>query len=259
MNQRISPAFLTYASEVLGDTHSGLTGSQIVKNTAAYAVDYGVDIPHAEYPFEAPNKRTALFENIKPFSPEEKYRIIKDLCDTLLDRGQNTEDVREVKMKLVSQYSHLESDDIDTYIDETLTEKTRHWLENHEEALKLYQKALDKYKHGQFERSLLDDLRLSLEKLLHSLLGNEKSLENQISNIGGFIKERGGSPELRNMLVQLINYYTDYQNTYIKHDDAVIDEEVEFVVEITSSFMKYIVRVSSKSVDSTSDDEPLPF
>jgi hypothetical protein len=42
-----------------------------------------------------------------------------------------------------------------------------------------------------FLRNVLDDMRLSLELLLKAVLGNDKSLENQIPQLGGFIKEKG--------------------------------------------------------------------
>ncbi len=86
--------------------------------------------------------------------------------------------------------------------------------------------------------------RLSLELLLRSLLGNAKSLENQIPAIGTFVRDRGGSPELANMFQKLVDYFSKYENTYVKHDDAVIVAEVEFVFELTSSFMKHFIRLS---------------
>jgi len=95
-----------------------------------------------------------------------------------------------------------------------------------------------------FTRNLLDDLRLSLELLLKGIFKNSKSLENQIELLGEYLKEKGGSKELTNMFVKLVDYYSKYQNTYVKHDDAVIEEEIEFIFEITSSFMKHIVRLS---------------
>lgn len=64
--------------------------------------------------------------------------------------------------------------------------------------------------------------------------------------MGKFLKENAGSPELTSMFVTLVDYYTKYQNTYVKHDDAVIEEEVEFMLELTSSFMKHVVRLSYK-------------
>jgi len=48
------------------------------------------------------------------------------------------------------------------------------------------------------------------------------------------------------MFVKLIDYYTKYQNNYVKHDAAVIEEEIEFIFELTSSFMKHLVRLSQR-------------
>lgn len=96
----------------------------------------------------------------------------------------------------------------------------------------------------------MDDLRLALETLLRAVLGNNKSLENQIGLIGSYIKARGGSKELTNMFVKLVDYYATYHNGYVKHDDAVIDEEIEFIFEITSSFMKHLIRLAGREVAS---------
>ena len=79
--EKIPATFIQYAADILADTNSGLSGSNIVRATAAYAVEYDVGIPHASYPFDAPNKRTALFENLMAFSGPQQYRIIKELCD----------------------------------------------------------------------------------------------------------------------------------------------------------------------------------
>ena len=94
-----------------------------------------------------------------------------------------------------------------------------------------------------FQRNLLDDLRLSLELLLKSIIGNNKSLENQLGDIGTFIQSKNGSKELNNMFVKLIDYYSKYNNTYVKHDDAVIENEIEIIFEMTSSFMKFLARL----------------
>ena len=89
----------------------------------------------------------------------------------------------------------------------------------------------------------MDDIRLSLELLLKSILGNDKSLENQLAEIGKFIQDHNGSKELTNMFVKLIDYFAKYQNTYVKHNDAVIESEIEFIYEMTSSFMKLLIRM----------------
>jgi hypothetical protein len=43
-----------------------------------------------------------------------------------------------------------------------------------------------------------------------------------------------------------LDYYSKYQNTYVKHNDAVIEEEIEFIFEITASFMKHLVRLNAR-------------
>ena len=241
MPTQLSAAFVTHASEILANA---LTGSQIVKKTAAFAVEYNVEIPYATYPFAAPNKRTVLFENVMAFSEPQRYRIIRELCDDPKVRESGVGDqVRRLKVMLISRYGHLASSDEAVELEAKDVDETRHWLDLSPEALSLYNQALEKYQHGFFARNLLDDLRLSLEKLLQKLLGNEKSLENQMSALGRFVTEKRGSTEFANMFSRIIDYYAKYQNTYVKHDDAVIEHEVQFVFELTSTFMRQLVRL----------------
>ena len=138
----------------------------------------------------------------------------------------------------------MASADSESEVNESLIEETRHWLEDYPEPLKLYNEALVKFQEDVYRRNLLDDLRLSIELLLQAIFSNSKSLENQIGHLGGHLQDKGGSRELTNMFVKLVEYYSKYQNTYVKHDDAVIEEEIEFIFEITSSFMKHIIRLS---------------
>jgi hypothetical protein len=189
----IAPNFIQYAADILGDTSSGLSGANIVRATAAYAVQYDVNIPHPTYPFEAWNKRTALYENLMAFSPEQQYRIIKEPCDHRSLPPQPSKALRELKFRLMTRYGHLGQEVEASDINENLIEEARHWLDAYPEVLSLYNEALSKYGHSGFDRNLLDDLRLALEKLLRAVLGNRKSLEKQLQYVGFYIKERGGS------------------------------------------------------------------
>ena len=121
--------------------------------------------------------------------------------------------------------------------------EVRHWLEDFPAARKIYGEALQKHTSGLFTRNALDDLRLSLEALLRQLLANERSLEKQVPEVGRYVKQRGGSAELANMFEKLIDYYSKYQNTYVKHDDAVPSSEAEFIIEVTACFMKHLLRI----------------
>lgn len=52
-----------------------------------------------------------------------------------------------------------------------------------------------------------------------------------------FISSKGRSKKNSNMFRTLVNYYSKYQNSYVKHNEAVIEEYIEFTHEMTSSFM----------------------
>lgn len=244
--ERIDPMFIHYAADVLGDTSSGLSGSNIVALTTGYAVEHGVKIPHQVYPFEAGNKRTALRENLQVFPPHLQFEIIRALCDHPQVTARNPEAARKLKIQLITRYGHLARDPVSAEVSKELVEETRHWLGSFPDAASLYDQALGKYRSGIFERNVLDDLRLALEVLLRGVLGNTKSLENQIAPLGDYVKSKGGSPEFGNMFVKLVEYFTKYQNRYVKHNDGVIEDEVEFMIEITSSFMKHAVKLAGR-------------
>lgn len=234
---KLDDAFLSYASDILADTNSGLSGMIIVEYCNSYAIDFNRVTPYGSYPFDAPNKRTALKENLKVFAAPEQFRIIKELCE--LPALCDQEKIKELKLKLFSRYGNLATEKIS---ETELVQKTKHWLANYPSALKQYENALAKYEGGIFERNTLDDMRLAFELLVKDLLGNGKSLENQISDIGTKLKASGASDELRNMVVKIIEYYTKFQNNHVKHNDAVNANEIEYVIELTSVVMKFLIK-----------------
>lgn len=237
--------FLSHASDVLGNTHTGLSGGNIVKLLKSYAIDLNVNIPHASLPFDAPNKRTALLENLKCFEPPKQYLIIRELCESPdLPQPIDTS-IDNLKIQLIAKFGSQFGTAISETLNQKLVEEIKHWLSDYRSSLKQYESALFKFNNNIFERNLLDDLRLALELLLKSIFENDKSLENQLSDIGKFVKSNGGSPCFSNMFQKLIDYYSKYQNTFVKHNDAVIEEEVEFIFEMTSSFMKHLVKLNN--------------
>ena len=236
---KIDDAFLAYACDILADTNSGLSGMKIVEYCNSYAIDYNRKTPHGSYPFDAPNKRTALKENLRVFDAPEQFRIIKELCD--LPLMSDKEKVKDLKVRLFSRYGNLATEKIG---ESELIQKTKHWLSDHPQSLTQYESALSKYEGGIFERNTLDDMRLSFELLVKDLLNNGKSLENQISGIGEMLKRSGASVELRNMVQQVIKYYTDFQNNHVKHNDAVNGNEIEYIIELTSVVMKFLIKIT---------------
>ena len=45
------------------------------------------------------------------------------------------------------------------------------------------------------------------------------------------------------MFLKLVDYFGKYQNTYVKHSDNVNDNEIEIIIEIASSFMKFLIKI----------------
>ncbi|NFI03468.1 hypothetical protein FC959_03460 [Clostridium botulinum] len=236
----IDTTFINYAANTLGETNEGLSGAEIAKFCAAYSINFDVSIPYGKSPFpkSVPNKRTALYENLLCFTDEQKFQIIKELC--ALPKLCNVDEVKNLKEKLFIRYGHLAKDKISQT---ELVVKTQHWLGDYGNALKEYNLALDKFEKCIYQRNILDDVRLSFELLVKSLLNNEKSLENQVADLGGKLKNTKVSNELRNMVIQVINYYTKYQNNYVKHDDKVNENEIEYVIEQTSIIMKFLIKM----------------
>ena len=122
-------------------------------------------------------------------------------------------------------------------LDETEKNKVISKLDGCPEAKRLFNQALEKYNKAGYERNTLDDMRLSLELFLKQKLGNNQSLENQIKHIGKYQKEKGRSAEFSNMFKSLLDYNSKYQNEHVKHNDDVNQDEMEFVMKLSSDFI----------------------
>lgn len=170
---------------------------------------------------------------------EQQYKIIDELCSNKC--LHNKDDIKDLRDYLHKQYGNF-SPKISQK--NPLVYNVRYWLEKYPKSYEQYEKALQKYDDNIFERNTLDDMRLSFELLVKYLLKNEKSLENQISEIGSKLKELGASVELRNMVQQVIKYYTDFQNNHVKHNDVVNKNEIEYIIELTSVVMKFLIKIT---------------
>jgi hypothetical protein len=234
-------SFIKLASDILADTNTGLTGNNIVEYCNSFALDYGKNIPHACYPFIVANKRTALYENLQCFNSVEQFDIISSLCD--LPLFKNNQDVKELRMKLYSKYGNYA---VDVVGNNPLIQVTKKRLANYPTALKSYESGIAKDQGGVFLRNALDDMRLSLELLVKDIFGNSKSLENQRSDLGKFLKSEGISKEIRNLFMGVMSDYEKFQNQHVKHDDRVNSKEIEFIIELTSIIMNFLIELQEE-------------
>jgi hypothetical protein len=119
------------------------------------------------------------------------------------------------------------------------------WLNKYPKSKIAFENAIEKYSNGVFQRNLLDDLRLSIELLMKETLKNQKSLENQKESIGQYLKSQNVSTEISNMYWTLLDYFSKYQNTYVKHDNLVKKTEIDFIFYLTGIFMNLMAKISN--------------
>lgn len=110
-SDKIDDVFLRHAADILADTNTGLTGSEIIKFCNSYAIDFNVNIPITSSNFGSfgsvvPNKRTALYKNLVAFNACQQFKIIKELSE--LDMFANNEDVKKLKAQLYERFGRFD-------------------------------------------------------------------------------------------------------------------------------------------------------
>jgi len=132
-------------------------------------------------------------------------------------------------------------------LDENVVNDALDWLDDYPKVYDSFKSALEKYEKHKYTRNLIDDLRFSLESLLKKILHNRKGLENQTKPLGQYLKGKEVSKEIRNMFRELINEYGKYQNEHAKHNDSIGEFEVEFIIYLTGTFMRFILNLETSS------------
>ena len=169
VNNKISPEFIEYVSNVFADTTSGLSNSSIDKILSKYSSKYDVNLPKSEKMLK---KSDRLRMEMSVFNGKQQFEMIEELCNMSLFK-KSTE-VKDVYSTLKQKYSQFSNSEFTT---SEIVVTTQHWLEGYVKSKKLYDSALNKIKEKIFERNALDDMRLSFELLMKEILRNDKPLE----------------------------------------------------------------------------------
>ena len=221
-SDKIDDVFLRHAADILADTNTGLTGSEIVKFCNTYAIDFNVNIPITSSNFGSfgsvvPNKRTALYKNLVAFNACQQFKIIKELSE--LDKFANNEDVKKLKVQLYERFGRF--DISATPSKESTTPQTTDVIA---EVIKVL---LDMYNNDD-EMYLVDgDARLSHIKNYEKVLNRMKAQ--------GYFKKLS-SDVLGGYEVEL----SEKCFTYSQNKDVVADREVdEPKKDLPSVFVSY--------------------
>lgn len=138
-------------------------------------------------------------------------------------------------------------------LDEAVVNETLAWLGRHATIAKHFENALEicVRKDTAHYRNVLDELRSALEKLVRSVLGNRKSLENQREPLLRWMEDRGAHVQVRNLYRQLLTYYIQYQNDAVKHGDGWAEREIEYMIYLTGTFMRFLLQLHDAPAAST--------
>ena len=126
-------------------------------------------------------------------------------------------------------------------LDEALVSQVLIWLDNIPAARERFASALTLYGKPDRVRDVADNLRRALEETLRHVLGNAKSLENQKSELGTYLKKLGVAPEVSNGYWHLVDLYSKFQNDRVKHGDKVLEKEIELVLYLTGTFIRFLI------------------
>lgn len=122
------------------------------------------------------------------------------------------------------------------------------WLEEFPIAHDKFVSALDKYDKNELDRHLLDDLRFALEQFLKKFFGNDKPVEKQKVDLKNHFKELNVSTDIISMYEVVYSKFCNYQNNSVKHNENYTELEMEFVIEVSSSLMKLLLRTKSSAL-----------
>ena len=122
------------------------------------------------------------------------------------------------------------------------------WLNAYPKARMHLENALKFYLNGETTqyRNLLDELRLGLEQLLRAVLKNRRSLENQKPYLNEWLKDKKVHKQLANLFATLLfGPYTLFQNDAVKHGDESNDQDAEFMIYLTATFMRFLLTLDA--------------
>ena len=122
----------------------------------------------------------------------------------------------EVERTLLKYYSYTTDDNLSI----KHTKRLISLLKKNSQERSLLELAVKSFEDLRF-RHAFDDYRLCLEYYLREILGNSKTLENQIQELREKMKDYGFSVQLRNTLEKGIDYFCKYQNDNVKHHNNI--------------------------------------
>jgi hypothetical protein len=128
-------------------------------------------------------------------------------------------------------------------LDSALVSEPLEWLKAYPNTHKTYVIALKQYSESIYIRDVADNLRKALESFLQEYLGNTKNLETNKNEICKKLGEKGVDPGVVGLFQPLINSYKNINDRIAKHNDAVDDKLLEFLLYQTGVLIRMVLSV----------------
>ncbi|MDG0921277.1 hypothetical protein P6Y11_11035 [Enterococcus faecalis] len=155
---------ITMASGTLNEVYSG---TEIATLFAEYGAEFNSSVPFISTPF--PNftsKATAIQNNLQSFTEEQQFKIIKELCESVLAQNPANKDVAKILKLLLKNYGSVYSND---KIDRNIINETNTWLTASSRAKEEFEKAIQSYDNSIYNRYTLDSIRLAFEFFMQDI------------------------------------------------------------------------------------------
>lgn len=128
-------------------------------------------------------------------------------------------------------------------LDDALVSEPLQWLDDYPKSHSTFCRALKQYSDGDYTRDVADNFRKALEEFLQEYLGNSKNLESNKSEICKNLGAKGVDAEFGGLLQPLLNTYKNINDKYAKHNDAIDERLLEFIMYQTGVFIRMIITV----------------
>lgn len=128
-------------------------------------------------------------------------------------------------------------------LDDALVSEPLEWLKDYPQAHKTYCIALKQYSEGIYIRDVADNLRKALEEFLQEFLGNAKNLESNKTEICKYLGTHGVDAGITGLFQPLINSYKNINDRIAKHNDAVDEKLLEFLLYQTGVLIRMILSI----------------
>ena len=129
-------------------------------------------------------------------------------------------------------------------LDNALVSEPLEWLIDFPNTRKTYIIALKQYSDGIYIRDVADNLRKAFETFLQEFLKNTKNLETNKNSICKYLWEQGVDAGITGLLKPLLDSYKNINDRTAKHNDAVEQKLLEFLLYQTGVFIRMIISVS---------------